>query len=440
MSAAQPFILENYLHIPQDKQGSATGNLVFFSELVIIVTSHGWGVLSDQYGRRIVYVIGFVILSIGLGIYPFASSLKVLLGFRLIFAIGAAACATMLSAVLGDYVYIEDRGKASGLLGLAAGGGAVVGALVITQIPNFLATHGSTAFAAGRITYAGVGAIGVLTAIGLLFTLKRHTKDGNMLKRGCFWRIMKEGFFAGKNPKLALAYASGFAARGDSEVVTTFLSLWVYQTAISSGTFTPTDALARAGIVAGVAQTCAVCFAPFAGFLCDKLHRIFALAILAFIAALGYILICFTQDPLGWEMMVGACVVGVGEIGLVVSSTALVAQEAPAPVRGSASGFFAFCGAVGILIATKLGGGLFDRWAAAPLFMFGCFNGVLCLASLIVYLQEKVFTTRSVAGEQSKLVYTNLEITGNTGLTPDDVIDPNMVNTTQEDKQPLVLS
>lgn len=32
-----------------------------------------------------------------------------LLGFRLIFAMGASACATMLSAVLGDYVYIEDR-------------------------------------------------------------------------------------------------------------------------------------------------------------------------------------------------------------------------------------------------------------------------------------------------------------------------------------------
>lgn len=46
---------------------------------------------------------------------------------------------------------------------------------------------------------------------------------------------MKEGFVAGKNPRLALAYASGFAARGDSEVVTTFLSLWVYQTAITAG-------------------------------------------------------------------------------------------------------------------------------------------------------------------------------------------------------------
>lgn len=437
MSAAQPYILE-ILHIPKDQQGSATGNLVFYSELVIIVTSHGWGVLSDQYGRKIVYVVGFIILSIGMGIYPFATSLKMLLGFRLIFAIGAAACATMLSALLGDYVYIEDRGKASGILGLAAGGGAVLGALVITQIPNTLHSNGLGSTVAGQITYVGVACVGIITALVLLFTLKKHNKDEAMMKRGCFWRIMKEGFFAGKNPKLALAYASGFAARGDSEVVTTFLSLWVYQTAIASDK-SITQALARAGIVSGVAQTCALCFAPFAGLICDRLHRIFALSILALVAALGYILICFTHDPLGWEMMAGACVVGIGEIGLVVSSTALVAQEAPPPVRGSASGFFAFCGAIGILIATKVGGSLFDKWAAAPLFMFGCFNAVLCICSLVVYLQDRLFRTRILEGEQSKLVYTNV-ITGNEGLTPDDVVTPNLLNTAQEDKQPLVLS
>ncbi len=152
-----------------------------------------------------------------------------------------------------------------------------------------------------------------------------------MQKKNCFLRIMKEGFVAGKNPRLALAYMSGFAARGDSEVVTTFLSLWVYQTAIAAN-LSATDALSRAGIVSGVAQTCAVCFAPIAGYVCDKLHRIAALAILAFIAALGYTLVslilkikyycifdsyntCFTSDPLGVWMMAGACVVGCGEIG-----------------------------------------------------------------------------------------------------------------------------
>ncbi len=94
--------------------------------------------------------------------------LIVLLGFRLIFAIGAAGAATMLSAVLGDYVYIEDRydvitflfrmylipynrGKASGLLGLSAGGGAVLGALFLLQIPNWLATHGYSAKVAGML-------------------------------------------------------------------------------------------------------------------------------------------------------------------------------------------------------------------------------------------------------------------------------------------------
>lgn len=144
---------------------------------------------------------------------------------------------------------------------------------------------------------------------------------------------------AGKNPVLALAYASGFAARGDSAVATTFLSFWVFQAAHSIG-MGDSAALARAGVVDGVAQTCGLIFAPIAGILCYKIHRVLAMAILSAVAAfgilkavirkfytlVGYILICFTDDPMGAWMMVGACIVGCGEIGLVVSSTALVAQ------------------------------------------------------------------------------------------------------------------
>jgi MFS family permease len=136
---------------------------------------------------------------------------------------------------------------------------------------------------------------------------------------------MKEGLMAGRNPKLALAYASSFAARGDSAVVTTFLSLWVYQDALRRGASDP-DALSRAGIVSGVAQTCALAFAPIAGIICDKMHRVLALAVVSAIAACGYLLICTAENPLGVWIMIGACVVGCGEIGLVVSSTALVAQ------------------------------------------------------------------------------------------------------------------
>lgn len=133
---------------------------------MILLTTNIWGTISDKFGRRVVYTCGFVIIGIGFGLYPLARTFPgkrvywcrvatdylnlVLLVFRMIFAVGAAACAAMLSAVLADYVVFVDRGKGSGLLGLSAGGGAVLGALVLLQVPNWLEGLGLPNFEAGK--------------------------------------------------------------------------------------------------------------------------------------------------------------------------------------------------------------------------------------------------------------------------------------------------
>lgn len=309
----------------------------------------------------------------------------------MIFALGASACAAMLTAVLGDYVYVNDRGTGSGLLGLAAGGGAVLGALVLLQVPNWLDNMGLGNYTAGYITYIGIATVAIVSGIILLFGLRVNTVVIRHKIHNSFLKTMREGLLAAQNPVLSLAYASGFAARGDSAVASTFLSFWVFQAAHTSG-MSDTKALARAGVVDGIAQTCALAFAPIAGLLCSRIHRVLAMALLSALAGFGYILICFTDDPLGAWMMIGACIVGCGEIGLVVSSTALVAQESPPPIRGSVSGFFSFCGAIGIILATKIGGALSgDGHYSAPFVMFGCFNVALFILSIAVYLYIRVY-------------------------------------------------
>eukprot|EP01112_Ceratiomyxa_fruticulosa_P019204 TRINITY_DN6251_c0_g1_i3.p1 TRINITY_DN6251_c0_g1~~TRINITY_DN6251_c0_g1_i3.p1 ORF type:complete len:550 (-),score=92.77 TRINITY_DN6251_c0_g1_i3:189-1838(-) len=392
MNAAQPFVLENFLHTPDDDQGTVSGDLAFYSELMILVTSHLWGTASDKIGRRIVYVSGMVFISAGFTLYPLASSFWMLLLFRLVFAVGASACAAMLSAVLGDYVFMDDRGRASGLLGLSAGFGAVMGALFFLQLPGWLHDENKNLSLedAGRITYFTVAAVALSGAALLWFGLRKRTKATNFQTHKSLFVIAKEGFIAGKNPVLSLAYGSGFAARGDSSIAATFLTLWVFQAALSKG-LTSTAALSRAGVVSGVAQTCALGFAPFAGILCDKLHRVKALIVVSLIAAIGYTTICLSSDPLGWEIMFGACVVGMGEIGLVVSSTALVSQESPPLIRGSTSGFFSLCGAFGILVATKVGGELFSHWdPSGPFLLFGAFNAMLVVWGIFVYLYIQI--------------------------------------------------
>lgn len=73
-----------------------------------------FGILSDLpfIGRRKVYSAGFLLMAIGLALFPFASSLyPELLLFRLIFACGGAASSSMLTAVLADQSHDSTRGK-----------------------------------------------------------------------------------------------------------------------------------------------------------------------------------------------------------------------------------------------------------------------------------------------------------------------------------------
>eukprot|EP01113_Clastostelium_recurvatum_P046970 TRINITY_DN830_c0_g1_i1.p1 TRINITY_DN830_c0_g1~~TRINITY_DN830_c0_g1_i1.p1 ORF type:complete len:523 (-),score=125.47 TRINITY_DN830_c0_g1_i1:36-1604(-) len=397
MNACQPFVLENFLHTPDDSRGTVSGNLAFYSELMILISSNIWGSLSDKIGRRIVYVAGMAFAGLGFALYPFATAYWQLIIFRLVFAVGASACAAMLSAVLGDYVFVEDRGTGSGLLGLSAGFGAVLGALVFLQFPDLLHQKGLDLELAGKITYFTVAFVAVIGGVVMWVGLRKRTKATAFQAHNSMWTIIKEGFFAGKNPVLSLAYGSGFAARGDSSIATTFLTLWVFQAATAQG-LSSAQALSRAGVVSGVAQTCGLFFSPIAGILCSKLHRVLAMVILATVAAIGYTMICLSNDALGVLIMVGACVVGCGEIGLVVSSTALVAQESPPLIRGSTSGFFSFCGAVGILVATKVGGVLFDQWRpSGPFLLFGVFNAFLALWGVAVYIYVRMYPERQAA-------------------------------------------
>ncbi|EFA76889.1 hypothetical protein PPL_09641 [Heterostelium album PN500] len=330
----QPIILTNSLNIPDDKQ-------------VVLCTSHFWGLLSDKVGRRIVYVLSMLIMSVGLGIYPFANHIYVLMIFRAVFAVGAAAASSMLSAVLADYVLFDDRGKASGLLGLCAGGGAVLGSLVLLKIPNLIDQHSSVGITmSAQLTYCLTAGLALAGAIYLWFSLQRRDEAKIHQEHSSVLKIAKEGLIAGKNPVLSLSYLSGFLARGDSALATTFLSLWIYQYSLAHNGGNKTDALSKSGTITGIAQTFGLFFAPVAGFLCDKMNRLLATVTIALLGCLGYFLIAFSSDPLSMTFIVSTCIIGCAETGMVVSSTALVAQEAPKECRGSVGGFFSFCGAI----------------------------------------------------------------------------------------------
>ena len=81
MPQVQPFLLTEFLQIPEENQGVVSGNLNFWAEIVIIVTAGLFGAMSDKVGRRIVFTAGFVIMGVALWLYPRATDVNELLMF-----------------------------------------------------------------------------------------------------------------------------------------------------------------------------------------------------------------------------------------------------------------------------------------------------------------------------------------------------------------------
>ncbi|KAG2381904.1 hypothetical protein C9374_005696 [Naegleria lovaniensis] len=443
INAMASYVFEAYLrgHVRRQDQGKLAGDLSFYNEICIIVFGMFWGILTDLLkGRKFVYMVGFLLMALGLFLYTFALTPGQLILYRIIFAIGAASTSSMLTAILGDYVKNKDRGKASGLLGLCSGLGAVLSALVYLKIPQWIqsANPSIPSGQAGFISFIVMSLFCVVAMCALMifykgkifpicenYFAKKKTKnidgiesssdeesDSDEPSDNVFVRYLKrirdvliQGLFKApaKRPSLILAYASSFVARGDATLITTFITLWVSQQMINDHDSSKADAIARGGTISGICQTFALVAAPFVGVFADlrfrrkkqdtteqttdtfirKMSRLITMAVVSIISGVGYTMLSLLSDVTGGFVYLPIALIGIGEIGVIVCSQVLVTAESPNKVRGSVSGIFTLFGAAGILLATKVGGVLYDDWKpSGPFLFYGVVNFALFLLTL----------------------------------------------------------
>jgi MFS family permease len=378
IAAAQSGLLE-LLGVDEDNLGKASGRIGVAAEIVLIIAVGLFGSLSDRIGRRPVFTLGFLIVALGLVISPFAGSVFELGVYRVVFAIGAAAVSGMISTVLSDFAAPAARGKAAGLLGVMNGLGAVLTVFGLLKLPNALESTGLSEIGATRAAYAVVASLSIVMA----FVLWKDLPAKNVGEREVtppMKVLLQQGLGAARDPGIALAYAAAFLSRGNLAIVGTFFTLWLVDFGKDERGLTTTEALAKAGAVIGIAQSCALLAAPVIGWLTDRLTRVDALLITCAVSAVGYSSTLLVDDPLGAGMYVCAVLIGIGEVGGVIASTVLIGQQARPEIRGSIVGVFSAFGALGILFALEAGGQLYDAWRpAAPFAIFG-FLAVLVLA------------------------------------------------------------
>jgi MFS family permease len=373
-----PYILKVNLGIPEDQHGRVIGNLQFLQEIVVIMCIGWWGALSDQFGRRTIYIIGFLLMFIAYGIYAFATSLPQLFVFRIVFALAVAATTTNLAAIMADYPQDKSRGKFTGISFILNGIGAAAFFGGLSQLPNIYQGQGATELWAGRYAYLTVAAIAFIGSL-VMFGLKPGRPEGVEEKTPVL-QLLKEGLKAGKNKRISIAYLAAFAARADMAIVTLFFILWVVQAGGEAG-LSAGEAQGKAGIYVAIYSVAALIWAPIFGFIADKIDRL-TLTLIAFVlAAIGYGFLGMSTDVLSVMAVAPALIfAGIGQSSTALAITVLLAQECPSDIRGSVFGVQSFFGAIGILAISWGGGQLFDLVEpGAPFFAVAVANAAVFL-------------------------------------------------------------
>ncbi|MEH7377242.1 MULTISPECIES: MDR family MFS transporter [Bacillaceae] len=125
--------------IVADLGGFTLYSWVFSAYLLMnSVTVLIYGKLSDLFGRKPILTIGILIFLFGSILCGFATSMKMLIIFRLIQGFGAGAVTPIATTIIGDIYTAEERAKIQGYLasvwGISAITGPAVGGLLVQYV------------------------------------------------------------------------------------------------------------------------------------------------------------------------------------------------------------------------------------------------------------------------------------------------------------------
>ncbi len=389
VSIGQAYILNQNLGIPPHLQGTISGDLVFWTEIVTLLLFGPAGTLMDRIGRKPVYAAGFAVLAVAYLLYPFATNIGELTIFRMIYAVGVVAVTGGLATVLADYPAERSRGKLIAIVGFLSGLGIVVLNQYFGSLPHRLVVNGFSGRSAGLLTHAAVAGVCLLMAVVVLAGLKGAAPTAPHTEKRSLFEQLTSGLRYARNPRILLSYAAAFVARGDQSIIGTFVPLWGTTAGIAMG-MDPAEAVRRGTMMFVISQIAALLWSPVIGILIDRWNRVTALTVSMGLAAAGYLSLVLIGNPLDAWSTIFFILLGIGQISAFLGSQSLIGQEAPKEERGSVIGAFNISGAIGILLITLAGGRLFDGMSPkAPFLIVGAINLVVMTGGLFVRSRER---------------------------------------------------
>lgn len=388
VSIGQAYILNENLKIPTSQQGTISGNLVFWTEIVTLLLFIPAGVVMDRIGRKPVFGAGFVLLGLSYALYPLSQSLGELTFFRMIYAAGIVAVTGGLATVMTDYPADRSRGKFIAITGLLNGLGIVILNRFFGGLPQQLSAKGFSGYEAGLYTHLAIALAAFVSAAVVWLGLKGGT-PAEKHHRPPLSELFRSGLHCAGNPKILLSYAAAFVARGDQSIIGTFLPLWGTTAGIALG-LPPAEAVKKGMIIFIISQGAALLWAPLIGPFIDRWNRVTALVVCMGLASAGYLSLGLIGNPHEPSSIIFFILLGIGQISSFLGAQSLIGQEAPKAERGSVIGMFNIFGALGILLITAIGGRLFDTVSPkAPFIVVGIANAIVMCAGLYVRITRR---------------------------------------------------
>jgi len=388
ISVATTLVLNTHLKIPTDQQGTISGQLVFATEITQILLFGVVGVMADRVGRSHLLAIGMLVMGLSYLFYPFADSIGELTFYRVLYAVGLGTSAGMLATVTTDYPQERSRGKLVAFGGVFNGLGVITVIALLGGLPMILVGAGYDEITASYYTHFTAFGLCMIGALVAWFGLKKGVpmKHEEQLPLAT---LAASGLRAAKNPRIALAYAAAFVARGDLVILGTFSILWGATAAIDQG-IDPSEAVSKGRLIFVVASAAALLWIPVMAPLMDRFNRVTTMFGCMALGAIGYLCVGFVDDPLdlgtAWPFF---ALLGIGQISTFLGAQTLIGQEAPRLQRGAVVGVFNTFGAIGILVSSWFGGMLFDSIApAAPFVLIGIMNGAVAVLAIIVRIKS----------------------------------------------------
>lgn len=334
------------------------------AEATASITKVFSGALSDWLGKRkMLAALGYGLAAVTKPIFPLAPSIGWLVAARFVDRIGKGIRGAPRDALIADITPPEQRGAGFGLRQSLDTIGAFVGPLLAIALMWATADHFQAVF--------WIAVIPAFVAVFLIvFAVKEPARPAGQRKvrmplRRSELRLLTATFW------LVVAVATVFTLARFSEA---FLILRAQSVGLS---------LALVPIVLVVMNLAYSLSAYPVGVLADRVSRPMLLAVGLLLLVVADLVLALVPDMAG--LLIGVVLWGL-HMGFTQGLLAtLIADAAPAELRGTAFGVFNLITGIALLVASVVAGFLWDQIGPQATFLAGAAFALVTLAGLLCF-------------------------------------------------------